>query len=126
MYAVRLKNILKKINWHKIADSLTGLPFSEAGLTELEVAGKKVCLTLHKEQLYACAAKCPHAGGSMAAGYTDSLGNIVCPLHRYKFSLQNGRNTSGEGYFLKTYPLEIRPEGIFIGFEENNLFDWLK
>jgi nitrite reductase/ring-hydroxylating ferredoxin subunit len=117
---------LKKLIWHKTADALPELQFSEAGLTEVEVAGKKVCLTLHKEQLYACAAKCPHAGGVMANGYTDALGNIVCPLHRYKFSLPNGRNTSGEGYFLKTYPIESRPEGIFIGFEENNLFSWLK
>lgn len=116
----------KKITWHKIADSLAEINFPETGLTELEVAGKKICLTLHKEQLFACAAKCPHAGGFLADGYTDALGNIVCPLHRYKFSLQNGRNTSGEGYYLKTYPIEIRPEGIFVGFEENNLFGWLK
>lgn len=116
----------KKITWHKIADSLAEIHFSEAGLAELEVAGKKICLTLYKEQLFACAARCPHAGGALAHGYTDALGNIVCPLHRYKFNLQNGRNTSGEGYYLKTYPVEIRPEGIFAGFEENNLFGWLK
>lgn len=116
----------KKITWHKIADSLAEINFSDTGLTELEVSGKKICLTLHKEQLFACAARCPHAGGFLADGYTDALGNIVCPLHRYKFSLENGRNTSGEGYYLKTYPIEIRPGGIFVGFEENNLFGWLK
>ena len=117
---------MKKLTWHKIAGSLEEIDLPASGLTELEIAGKKVCLTLYKEQLFACAAKCPHAGGTMAVGYTDALGNIVCPLHRYKFSLQNGRNTSGEGYFLKTYPVEVREEGIFIAFEENNLFSWLK
>ena len=116
----------KKFTWHKIADATAEIQFSEAGLAELEVEGKKVCLTLHKEQLFACAAKCPHAGGHFADGHVDALGNIVCPLHRYRFALQNGRNTSGEGYFLKTYPIEMRAEGIFIGFEENNLFTWLK
>jgi hypothetical protein len=30
---------------------------------------------------------------------------------------------SGEGYFLKTFPLEIRNEGVFVGFEENNVFN---
>lgn len=117
---------LKKLTWYKIADSLNELSFSEAGLSEVEVAGKKVCLTLHKEQLYACAATCPHAGGRFVNGHVDALGNIVCPLHRYRFALPNGRNTSGEGYFLKTYIIEQRSEGIFIGFKENNLFSWLK
>jgi 3-phenylpropionate/trans-cinnamate dioxygenase ferredoxin subunit len=36
--------------------------------------------------------------------------------------MKNGRNTSGEGYFLKTYPVETRPEGIFIGFKPFSLF----
>lgn len=107
-------------------DSLEEIHFPQSGLLEIEVADKKVCLTLHKEQLYACAAKCPHAGGTMAAGYIDALSNIICPLHRYKFSLHSGRNTSGEGFFLKTYPIEMRPEGIFIGLEENNGWAWLK
>lgn len=117
---------MKKLHWHKIADSRDEIHFPENGLMEIDVVGKKICLTLHKAQLYACTAKCPHAGGSMSGGYVDAVGNIVCPLHRYKFSIQNGRNTSGEGYYLKTFPLEERADGIFVGFEENNLFGWLK
>ena len=81
---------------------------------------------MYKEELYACAAKCPHAGGTLAEGYTDVLGNIVCPVHRYKFSLQNGRNSSGEGYYLKTWPVEKREDGIYIGIEQQGLFSWLK
>jgi 3-phenylpropionate/trans-cinnamate dioxygenase ferredoxin subunit len=36
--------------------------------------------------------------------------------------MKNGRNTSGEGYFLKTYPIELREEGLFIGFQSFSLF----
>jgi nitrite reductase/ring-hydroxylating ferredoxin subunit len=102
--------------WIKIADTIAELNLSAEGLTEIEVNGKKICLALHNATLYACTAKCPHAGGAMSAGYIDPLGNIVCPIHRYRFSLQNGRNTSGEGYFLKTCQLETRPDGIFVAF----------
>jgi 3-phenylpropionate/trans-cinnamate dioxygenase ferredoxin subunit len=116
----------KTYKWHKIADSLDELQLSSEGLFEIEVNGKKVCIALNKDQLFACAAKCPHAGGNMSHGYTDALGNIVCPLHRYKFALANGRNTSGEGYYLKTYPIEKRENGIFIGFETGGMFNWLK
>ena len=116
----------KKYNWHKIADSIADIRFSENGLSMLEVNDKTICVAKHHDQLFACTQKCPHAGGTMADGYIDALGNIVCPVHRYKFSLQNGRNSSGEGYYLKTFPVEIRNEGVFVGFPENNLFGWLK
>jgi nitrite reductase/ring-hydroxylating ferredoxin subunit len=116
----------KKYKWQKIADSIDDINFSSNGMTELEVLGKTVCIVLQDDNLFACTHKCPHAGGTMSAGFLDSLGNITCPLHRYKFNLHNGRNVSGEGYFLKTFPIEIRKDGVFIGFEENKLFNWLK
>lgn len=116
----------KTYKWYKIADSIEEINFSTDGLVEVKVNGKKVCIALKNEILFACTAICPHAGGHMSDGYMDALGNIVCPLHRYKFSLANGRNVSGEGYFLKNYPIEIRTNGIFIGFEENGMFGWLK
>lgn len=104
--------------WYKIAESKEELFSSGKNLTEIEVGGKVVCVTMHQEKLNACAAKCPHAGGKMSEGYVDVLGNIVCPLHRYKFSLENGRNVTGEGYFLKIYKIEEREDGVFIGIEE--------
>jgi 3-phenylpropionate/trans-cinnamate dioxygenase ferredoxin subunit len=114
------------ITWHKIADSEAEINVAANGLAQITVAGKSVCLAKKNGVINACATKCPHAGGIMTNGFIDALGNIVCPLHRYKFSLQNGRNVSGEGYFLKLFPVEIRPEGVFIGLEENKLFNWLK
>jgi nitrite reductase/ring-hydroxylating ferredoxin subunit len=115
----------KKYDWHKMADSAAELPFGTNQLCEITVNNKTVCLALHNQAVQACAHKCPHAGGAMADGFVDALGNIVCPLHRYKFSLQNGRNTSGEGYYLKTHPVEVRENGVFIGFEEKKgLFGW--
>lgn len=105
--------------WYKIAESKQQL-FVEGQnkLTEVEAGGNKICITEHKDQLFGCAAKCPHAGGKMSEGYVDALGNIVCPLHRYKFSLERGRNVTSEGYFLKTYLVEVRKDGVFVGIEE--------
>ena len=116
----------KKYSWHKISDTVDEIYFSPNGLAQLEIAGKIICVGKKDDQLSACTAKCPHAGGILADGYIDPLGNIVCPMHRYKFNLKNGRNISGEGYFLKTFPVELRENGVFVGFEENNFFNWLK
>ena len=111
-----------KINWELVTDAPLTLEWPDNNLLEIEVAGKKVTLAKWKEGYFAFASKCPHASGRMASGYINPLGQVVCPLHRYAFDMKNGRNTSGEGYFLRTYPVETRPEGIFIGFKPFSLF----
>lgn len=98
-----------------MADSINDLSFSAEGFATVQVDDKTICLANFKGTLTACPEKCPHAGGTLSEGYIDKLGNIVCPGHHYKFNLASGRNVSGEGYFLKTYPVELRAEGIFIG-----------
>lgn len=112
--------------WHKISDDVRELNLPRSGLQNLDVAGKKVCLVLFKDDLYACASTCPHAGGILAEGYVDALGNIVCPVHKYKFSLMQGRNTSGEGYYLKTYPIERRDDGIYVGIADSGILNRVK
>ena len=115
----------KQYQWYKVAESEADLNWQHNQLCEVQVKGKTLCVARTANGLYACAQKCPHAGGYMAAGFTDAAGNIVCPLHRYKFNLQNGRNVSGEGYYLKTYPVELRADGVYIGIEAGNWLSWL-
>jgi nitrite reductase/ring-hydroxylating ferredoxin subunit len=114
-----------KYNWYKIAESENELLFTANNIAIAEINGKKICIGKHNNALFAFAYKCPHAGGIMADGYIDGLGNIVCPVHRYKFSLQNGRDSTGEGYYLKNWPVEKREDGIYIAQEEG-LFGWLR
>ena len=111
-----------KYTWHKIADAPEELDFAPNNITEINAGEKKICLARHNNELFAIAHKCPHASGPMSQGYIDPLGNIVCPLHRYKFSLKNGRNVSGEGYFLKNWPVEIRDDGVYVGLDKEKLF----
>lgn len=108
----------KKYNWQKVAEHIAELDFAANSIAVATVNDKKICIAVYKEQLFAFAYKCPHAGGFLADGHIDALGNIVCPLHRYKFSMANGRNTSGEGYYLKQWPVEQREDGIYVGLEE--------
>ena len=115
----------KKYVFHKIADDAALLSFNQNHIAVVEVKGKKVCITNFNQQWFAFAYKCPHASGIMAEGYVDAVGNVVCPVHRYKFSLQNGRNTSGEGYYLKTYPVELREAAVYVGLPDGGLFGWL-
>ena len=75
-------------------------------------------------QWFGFAHTCPHAGAPMTDGYIDAACNVVCPVHQLKFNLKTGHDINGEGYKLKMYPVEVRPNGIFIGIEEGGLFKW--
>ncbi len=113
---------MNNTNLIKIADSVAEIPFDGNGVAAVEAEGKTYCMALHNETLYACNNKCPHASAALSQGYVDAIGNIVCPLHRYKFSLKNGRNVSGEGYYLKTFAVVVNEDGVFIEKEKKKGF----
>lgn len=101
-------------NWHK-ADILT-TALEENKLQEVQAGEKRVGLLRRGENIHAFAATCPHTSAPLCEGWLDARGHIVCPLHKYRFDPVNGRNTTGEGYKLKTYPVELRGNEIYIGY----------
>ena len=112
----------KEFKWVKIADSVAEISFGANNLAEVMADDKKVCVGKYKEKLFAFAAKCPHASGYFVDGWIDALGNVVCPLHRYKFCLQTGRNVTGEGYYLKHWPVQVGEDGVYVGMEAWSFF----
>lgn len=112
----------KKYTWHKIADHINEIDFADNNIAVVSIKEKTICIGKHKDNVFAFAYKCPHAGGILSEGYIDALGNIVCPLHRYKYDIKSGRNVSGEGYYLKNWPVETREKGVFVGLEESTGF----
>jgi nitrite reductase/ring-hydroxylating ferredoxin subunit len=112
---------IEKIRWVKVSESLEEVSFGPNNLAEVMADDKQVCIGKYKEELFAFAAKCPHASGLLAEGFIDAVGNVVCPMHRYKFCMKNGRNVSGEGYYLKHWPVEVREEGVYVGLESKSL-----
>lgn len=98
----------------RIADSELDFIFSSGNIISVKAGEKKICIGRHNNSYFAFQSHCPHAGADLSRGYIDPLGNVVCPLHHYKFSVENGRNVSGEGYSLKRYPIEIREDGVWL------------
>ena len=117
----------KKYKWHKVAEAAADLQWTAGDVTEVEVEGKKLCVARSGsgasgsgagEEWFGFAHTCPHAGAPMTDGYVAGGCNIVCPVHNLKFNLKNGRDVNGEGYTLKTYPVEVREDGVWLGVEE--------
>lgn len=67
--------------------------------------------------VFAVQDKCPHNGASLSRGMCSKQNEIVCPLHRYSFDLKSGKATSGGAFALKTYPIEFKNDGVYLGIK---------
>lgn len=113
------------MNWIKVAESIAAIPFGDNNLALVDADGKTVCLGKFNNEVFAFAPKCPHASGEFIHGTIDPSGNVMCPIHRYKFCMKNGRNVTGEGYYLKHWPLEVREDGVFVEMKKGLFEGWL-
>jgi len=104
----------KKEDWIKIAASMDEIIFKENNIACIQIDGKSICVIKTKNGLKACSSRCPHAGGDLSSSFLDKRENIICPVHNYRFNLNNGRDTNREGYFLKIFKIKENEEGIFI------------
>ncbi|HEY5463376.1 MAG TPA: Rieske 2Fe-2S domain-containing protein [Hanamia sp.] len=107
-----------KYQWIKIAENIHEIVFEKNNIAQINIGEKSICLIRTSIGLKACASKCPHAGGDLSIAYLDSKENIICPVHNYHFNLNNGRDTIGDGYFLKIYKVIANESGIFVGLEK--------
>ncbi|MBS1946429.1 MAG: Rieske 2Fe-2S domain-containing protein [Bacteroidetes bacterium] len=105
----------KKYKWHRAASKEEELILNKHGICVVEIEQKKICVAKSGSQWFAFAYHCPHAGGLMNEGYLDGAGNISCPVHGYKFSLKTGASKFPEGYCIKTFKIELKPDGVYIG-----------
>lgn len=87
----------------------------------VKVDGRKICLVKNDGNYYATQYSCPHAGGVLSGGWC-SKGNIICPIHRYEYSLTTGRGAKGQGDYIDIYPTEIKEDGLYVGIKQS----WIK
>jgi 3-phenylpropionate/trans-cinnamate dioxygenase ferredoxin subunit len=93
------------------------IPYSSFQLNEKQLAvisieGRSICITKYRNEWYAFLNSCPHASVPLDNGFVDALGFMVCPLHRYRFSVKNGRDSNHEGYRMKTFPVTEGTDGL--------------
>jgi len=65
------------MQWFKIADFAAELFFTDNNIAMATADGKKICIGKFNENLFAFSYTCPHAGGVLANGFIDAMGNVV-------------------------------------------------
>jgi 3-phenylpropionate/trans-cinnamate dioxygenase ferredoxin subunit len=109
----------RQLRWIKLFE-LEILPDDDF-IKSVQVNKKRICLIKTEDRWFATQAKCPHAGADLSQGWCKN-GKLICPFHRYEYDLQSGKGAPGQGDYIDTYPLQIRRDGIYIGWKES----WFK
>ena len=94
-----------------------------------------VCVKYKEEQIalfnftrrgewYASQSMCPHRRQmALSRGMIGSQNDepkIACPFHKKTFSLIDGHCMSGEEYSIKTYPVKVENDVVYIGISDEN------
>ncbi|EIM75566.1 Rieske (2Fe-2S) domain-containing protein [Nitritalea halalkaliphila LW7] len=87
----------------------------EGQIKRVALGAKQVALVQHAGSFYAFETACPHRRADLSTGFISPEGSVVCPLHAYRFSLQDGRLLHGGSCSdLRTYPCRLTEEGLEI------------
>jgi len=101
-------------NWHKL------MPLAELEARPVKmkrVAGKQIAVFKTPDGIRACDNRCPHEGYPLSEGSLSPDCILTCNWHNWKFNLDTGDNLYG-GDRLRTYPLEIRGDEIWVDISE--------
>jgi nitrite reductase (NADH) small subunit len=85
------------------------IPMGEGRLFQINDAIIAVFRT-RQGKFYATQANCPHKNGPLIDGLVGG-GQIVCPLHAYKFDLATGSPVGNDCSALKTYEILVTETG---------------
>lgn len=103
--------------WKRVA-GLDKLP-KDAGLAYLVDGGQLAVFHVASEgRYYASENRCPHKKDMvLSRGLLGTQGDepkVACPLHKKTFSLRSGKGLSDPAYCIRTFPVEVRAEGLFV------------
>jgi len=79
----------------------------------VEVDGLRIALFRDGGRVHALLARCPHANGPLDRGWVEES-EAVCPLHRWRFRLSDGRCTSVPGESTHVFRCEVRGGDVWV------------
>ena len=80
----------------------------------LIIDGKKIALARFADGFKAFDNSCPHQHEPLHKGMLTRLGEIVCPLHFYRFNGVNGQEANNRCKPVDVYPVITNDEGFFL------------
>ncbi len=89
---------------------------AEGRVQAVTCRNQTVCMTHFKGRFAALDNACPHQGGPLGEGSIEE-GLLRCPWHGWDFDPLTGK-APGFDDGVATFPVEIREDGVYVGFDE--------
>ena len=86
----------------------------ESRIKKVKLGNREIGIVRTGEKIYGFNAFCPHRGASLISGSINQGGEIICPLHQYRFDLKTGQCKSSICSDLKTFPCQLSEKGLKI------------
>ena len=106
-----------QLDWVRVG-SLTDFPVDGGATIKHGHAQIAVFNFASRNEWYATDNMCPHRQEfALSRGIIGDAGGIpkvACPFHKKNFSLQDGSCLSGEEYAIRTYPVKVQDESVFV------------
>ena len=67
----------------------------------------RIAIYRQGDEFVALSGRCPHSGGSLGHGWIEE-GEVVCPLHHWRFRLSDGRCTTIRGESVHKFRCEVQ------------------
>lgn len=78
--------------------------------------GKIAVFRTADDQVFAIEDHCPHKGGPLSQGIVHGAA-VTCPLHNWVISLETGKALGADEGAVRTIPVRIEGERLFIALE---------
>jgi NAD(P)H-dependent nitrite reductase small subunit len=85
----------------------------EAAGCSLDALGLRIAVFRTGADVFALSGRCPHSGGSLGHGWVEQ-GEVVCPLHGWRFRLADGRCTTIPGERVHRFACEVRGDEVWV------------
>jgi nitrite reductase/ring-hydroxylating ferredoxin subunit len=83
-------------------------------IKKVKVGDRAIALTRIADEFHAFSSSCPHRGASLIEATINGFGEVICPLHQYRFDLKTGQVKSGSCGELEIFPCELSESGLKI------------
>jgi nitrite reductase (NADH) small subunit len=85
------------------------------------LAGRDIAIFNLGDRFLAVENRCPHQGGPLADGIVSGC-TVVCPLHAWKISLENGtvERPGSTGECIRTFPTRVEGEVVLVQLRTPN------